>query len=91
MYYWALFALKWHYLGHFGVIRIQIWICEPICEPDADFDQDGPRYTKLTVMYYYWALFALKYHYLGYFAVIRIQIWIFYSHADFDLDGAKYT
>ena len=33
------------------------------------------------------ALFGL----FGYFAVIRIQIWIFDAHADFDLDGAKYT
>ena len=40
------------------------------------FDQDGPRYTELTVMYHYWALFALKCHYLAYFAVIWIQILI---------------
>ena len=42
--------------------------------PDADFDQDGPRYTELTVMYHYWVLFALKCHYLAHFAVIRILI-----------------
>ena len=40
------FPLKWHYLGYFDVIRIQI----RICEPDADFDQDGPRYTELTML-----------------------------------------
>ena len=69
-------------MGYFDVIRIQI----RICEPDADFDQDGSRYTELTVMYHYWPLFAVKWHYLGYFAVIRIQIWIFDARADFDLD-----
>ena len=79
-YYWALFALKLHYLRYFDVIRMQIWICER----DADFDQDGPRYTKLTVMNYYWGLFALKWHYLGYFDVIRIQIRISEPDADFD-------
>ena len=62
-----------------------------ICEPDTDFDQDGPRYTKLSVMYHYWALFAVKWHYLGYFAVIRIQIWIFDPDEDFDQDGPRYT
>ena len=41
-YYLTLFALKWHYLDYLDVIRI--W------EPDADFDQDGPIYTNLTVM-----------------------------------------
>ena len=74
-------------MAYFAVIRIQI----RICEPNADFDQDGPRYTTLTVMYHYWPLFAVKWHYLGYFDVIRIQIWIFDAHADFDLDGVKYT
>ena len=38
--YWPLFAVKWHYLGYFDVIWIQIWIIDP----DADFDPDGPRY-----------------------------------------------
>ena len=74
-------------MGYFDVIRIQIWICEP----DADFEQDGPRYTKLTVMYHYWPLFAVKWHYLGYFAVIWIHMWIFYPDADFDQDGPRYT
>ena len=74
-----------YYLDYFAVTRIQI----RICEPDADFDQDGARYTELTVMYHYWPLFAVKWHYVGYFAVIRIQIWIFDAHADFDLDRAK--
>ena len=74
-------------MAYFGVIRIQI----RSFVPDADFDQDGPRYTELTVMYHYWPLFAVKWHYLGYFAVIRIQIWIFYAHANFDLDEAKYA
>ena len=73
--------------GYFDVIWIQIWIFDP----DAVFDQDGPRYTELTVMYYYWALFALKWHYLGYFDVIRIQIWICEPDADFDQDGPIYT
>ena len=83
--YWPLFAVNWHYLGYFDVIWIQIWKFDPY----ADFDQDGPRYTELTVMYHYWPLFAVKWYYLGYFDVIRIQIWIFDAHADFDLDGAK--
>ena len=64
---------------------------DPDFVPDAEFDQDGSRYTKLTVMYHYWPLFAVKLHYLSYFAVIRIQIWIFDAHAHFDLDKAKYT
>ena len=71
--YWALFGITCHYLGYFAVIRIQM----QIFDSDADFDQDGLRYTELTVMYHYWPLFAVKWHYLGYFAVIRIQIWIF--------------
>ena len=37
--YWALFGLKCHYLGYFAVIRI--------CDPDADFDQDGPDIPNL--------------------------------------------
>ena len=73
--------------GLFFVIRIEIWIFDP----DADFDQDGPRYTELTVRYHYWPLFAVKWHYLGYFAVIRIHIKIVNPHADFDLDGAYYA
>ena len=83
--YWALFGLKCHYLGYFGVIRIQMWIFDP----DADFDQDGPRYTELPVMYHYllWALFALKCHYLGYFDVIQIRICE--PDADFDQDGPR--
>ena len=48
--YWALFAVTWHYLGYFAVIRIQI----RIFDQDVDFDQDGPRYTEITVMYHYW-------------------------------------
>ena len=84
--YWALFVIKWHYLGYFDVIRIQIWICEPDAD-FADFDQDGPRYTKLTVMYQYWALFALTWPDLGYFDVICIQIRICEPDADFDQDG----
>jgi len=59
--------------------------------PDADFDQDGPRYTELTVMYNYWPLFAVKCHYLGYFDVTWIQIWIFDPDANFDQDGPRYT
>ena len=55
--------------------------------PDADFDQDGPRYTELTIMYHYWPLFAVKWHYLGYFDVIRICV----PDADFDQDGPRYT
>ena len=86
-YYWALFALKWHYLGYADVIRIQI----RICEPDADFAQDGPRCTELTVMYHYWALFVIKWHYLGYFDVIRIKIQICEPDADFDQDGSRYV
>ena len=74
------------YLGYFDVIRIQI----RTCEPDADFYQDGPRYTELTVMYYFLALFALNWHYLGYFDVIRIQIWICEPVADFDQVGPRY-
>ena len=62
-----------------------------ICDPDADFDQDGPRYTKLIVMYNSWPLFAVKWHYLGYFDVIRVQIWICEPDADFDQDGPRYT
>ena len=61
-----------------------------IFDPDADFDQDGPIYTELTVMYHYWALFGLKCHYLVYLAVIRIQMWIFDPDADFDQDGPRY-
>ena len=74
-------------MAYCALIRIQI----RIFVPDADFDQDRPRYTELTVMYHYWPLLAVKWYYLGYFGVIRIQIWIFDSHAVFDLDGAKYT
>ena len=85
--YWALFAPKCHYQAYFAVIWIQI----RIFVPDADFDQDGPRYTEPTVRYHYWPLFAVKWHYVGYFAVIRIQIWIFDAHANFDLDEAKYA
>jgi len=55
----SLLALKCHYLANVAVIRIQI----RILYPDADFDQDGPRHTELTVMYHYWALFVLKCHY----------------------------
>ena len=44
----------------FGLYVAVIWIQIRILDPDADFDQDGPRYTELTVMYDYWALFALK-------------------------------
>ena len=75
-----LLALKCHYLAYFAVIWIQI----RIFVPDADFDQDGPRYTLLTIIYYYWALFALKWQYLGYFDVIRIRICE--PDADFDQD-----
>ena len=39
--YWPLFAVKWHYLGYFAVIRIQIFFFYP----DADFYHNGPRYT----------------------------------------------
>ena len=72
-------------MAYFGVIRIQI----QIFVPHADFDQDGSRYTELTVMYNYWPLFAVKWHYWGYFDVIWIQI--FYRDADFDQDGPRYT
>ena len=85
--YWALFAVKWHYLGYFAVIRIQIWILDA----HADFDLDGAKYTELTVKCYYSALFALKCHYLAYFAVIRTQIRICGPDADFDHDGPRYT
>ena len=64
---------------------------DPDCEPDADFYQDGPRYTELTVMYHYQALFALKCHKQAYFAVIWIQIWICELDADFDQDVPRYT
>ena len=72
-------------MANFVVIRLQI----RIFDPDADFDQDGPKYTELTVMYHYWALFGLKCHYQAYFAVIRIQS--FDPDADFDQDGPRYT
>ena len=71
-------------MAYFAVIRIWIFY------PDADFDQDGPRYTELTIMYNYWPLFAVKWHYLGYFDVIWIQIRIFDPDADFDQDGSRY-
>ena len=58
---------------------------------DADFYQDGPRYTELTVMYHYLALFALKLHYYALFAVIWNQIRIFVPDAYFDQDGPRYT
>ena len=74
-------------MGYFDVIRIQI----RICEPDADFDEDRPRYTELTVMYNYWALFALTCHYSAYFAVIWILIRICEPDADFYQDGPRYT
>ena len=61
--------------------------CQLRLKPDANCDQDGPRYTELTVMYHYWALFALKYN----FAVIRIHIWIIDPDADFEQDGSRYT
>ena len=44
----------------FGLYVAVIWIQIRMLDPVADFDQDGPRYTELTVMYDYWALFALK-------------------------------
>ena len=66
-------GVKCHDLAYFAVIQIQI----RIFDPDADFDQDGTRYTELTVMYQDWSLFAVKWHYLGYFAVIWMQICIF--------------
>ena len=47
--YWPLFAVKWHDLGNFDVIRIQIWIFDA----HADFDFDGAKYTLLTVKYHY--------------------------------------
>ena len=84
----------YHYLPKMPLF--DLFCCNPdpdadFCfDPDADFDQDGPRYTKLTVMYHYWALFGLKYHYLGYFAVIRIQMRIFDPDADFEQDGPIY-
>ena len=79
--YWALFTLKWHYLGYFDVIRIHI----RICEPDADFDQDmDPDIPNLPLL-------ALICHYLAYFGVIRIQIQIFVPDANFDQDGSRYT
>ena len=85
--YWALFALKCHYLAYFAVMRI--------FNPDANFDQDGPRYTQRTVMYcnvpLFGLIFALKCHCLAYFAVIRIQMQIFDPDADFDQDGSRYT
>ena len=62
-----------------------------IFDPDADFDQDVPRYSEPTVMYNYWPLFAVKWHYLGYFNVIWIQIRIFNPDADFDQVGSRYT
>ena len=74
-------------MANVAVIRIQI----RILYPDADFDQDGPRHTELTVMYHYWALFVLKCHYLSYFDVIQIQIWICEPDADLDQDEPRYT
>ena len=62
-----------------------------IFDPDAYFDQDGPKHTELTVMYHYWGLIWPKCHYQAYFAVIWIQIRIFVPDADFDQDGPRYT
>ena len=68
-----------------------IWNQIRIFDRDADFNEDGPRYTELTVMYHYCALFALKCHYYAYFAVIWIQIRIFYPDGYFDQDEPRYT
>ena len=45
----GLICPKMPLLGLFCCNRIQI----QTFDPDADFDQDGPRYTALTVIYHY--------------------------------------
>ena len=84
--YWALFGLKWHYLGYIEAIRIQI----RICEPDADWSgwtQIYRTYCNVPSL----ALICCKMALFGLFCCNPDPDLDFWWTCRFWLDGAKYT